>query len=252
MTEDAWTDIALPGDVSKQVAAAENHRESVGQLAVHPYNEHQPELSTWWQFSRAKAGKRIWPAYHLGKFVFDKPAGRGAIRAGLHVEKGLGHREAAAFGSAKASAFELKPSWAWHGFVRDVSTGKFADALDDVSRRSSLQVEIEISVGAPLDEPKLFAPYSEYRFVAKPGGALEVMAVTEKKEKLGGLASCRSHAELGNVLSDATAEAHWTWVNVIAGCCVPIASRSPERRGRRWGGAEFWELALEPFMAWVR
>lgn len=82
----------------------------VKQLAVHPYNVIEPERSIWWLFPPTR-GRGNWPAYHLGKFMFDRPPGRNAIRAGIHIEKGLGKEQARAFGPGKGMHFELTSSW---------------------------------------------------------------------------------------------------------------------------------------------
>jgi hypothetical protein len=247
----AWTKISQPGVLSQRIAAADNYQSSIKPLAVHPYNERDPDRSTWWLFPRVKGTAGNWPAYHLGKFVFDKPHGRNAIRAGLHVEKGLGYEQAQAFGSGKASGFELKSNWVWHSFVKDLASGDFGEALDDVARRTGLSVEIELSVGAPLDQPELFERYSEYHFVSTQGGRLNLGLVREHKQKLPALRSCSNLAGLATVLERTTTEAPWSWVNVIAGCCVPIGNPFPDTSAP-WGGAEFWELALEPLLPWVR
>src|SRR3954468_15653269 len=116
-----WTDMFL----ADQVAIAVTHNGKVqarfGTLASHPYNQGNPDLTIWWLFRRRKErGFGNWPAYSRGKYFFDRPAGRGILRAGLHIEKGVAPEHARAYGAGKGQFFGMTPEWAWYGFVEDL------------------------------------------------------------------------------------------------------------------------------------
>jgi hypothetical protein len=132
-----------------------------------------------------------------------------------------------------------------------VEAGALTAALDDVARRSGLVPEVSVSVGAPLDKPEIIEEYSEYLFAVRHG-ELELLSTPPRKNKMNGLETVSTLAGMGARLAEATAGMPWSWVNVICGSRIPIGSARDGRGGTPWGGAEFWELALEPFVQWVR
>src|SRR3954454_9825992 len=113
-----------PEHMVHAVTALEAYRQRVGDLASHPYNQDHPDLSVWWLFKRSRKPWGLWPAYSVGKYFFDKPAGRGMLRAGIHIEKGLSTEAASSlFSGAKAKQQQLTKDWCWYRLLEAIRTG---------------------------------------------------------------------------------------------------------------------------------
>lgn len=250
MSPRPWTSLAFPGLVTQAVTGAKGFKERFGRLAVHPYNEHQPDRSVWWLFPPGKSQHQHWPAYHLGKFVIHKPLGKSAMRIGLHVEKGTGLQLAAAYGGTKAKNFAMTDRWLWHSFLKDLESGRVAQALDQIRARSGLAPEIEVEAGAPLDEPKLRTRPSSYRFSCGVGGTLKLVEHHVGDQGLPGLERARTIPELAQILALAKGgPGEMLWLNLIVGLEIPVAA---ERDGTKWDGSAIWINAMEPLASWVR
>src|SRR3954463_9080961 len=104
-TAKAWTQMFLADDVEAAVVHSAGFKERFGTLAAHPYDKDNPDRTVWWLFRRSSVKWGNWPAYSLGKFFFDRPRGRGIIRAGLHIEKGVDAKNASAYGSSGKGRF---------------------------------------------------------------------------------------------------------------------------------------------------
>jgi hypothetical protein len=239
-----------PEDLSREVANTVGLRERFGSLASHPYNKDDPERSVWWLFPKSRAAYANWPAYDVAKFMFRRRRGEPKLWAGLHVEKGLGLAEAKAFGSGKAKHFAMTPEWAWHGFLDDLENGLVRGALSRIADRADLPVEVSVSVGHPLGEPKIFEAYSDYGFVYIPAdGSLDCANLQLSKANVPGLDSVKSLDALGQGLRKATVENPFTWMNLTVGCWLEMIAASDG--GTSWKASDVWARVLEPLARWV-
>jgi len=239
-----------PEDLSREVANTVGLKERFGSLASHPYNKDDPERSVWWLFPKSRTAYGNWPAYDVAKFMFRRQRGDPKLWAGLHVEKGLGVAEAKAFGPGKAKHFAMTAEWAWHGFLDDLGNGLVRGALSGIADRADLPVELGVSVGHPLDEPKIFEAYSEYGFVFIPAdGSIDCADLRPSKAIVPGLEAVKSLDALGERLQKATVENPFTWINLTVGCSLTMFTAPDD--GRKWKGSDVWARVLEPLARWV-
>lgn len=252
MSGNAWTRMFLADELESAVICTAGFKQRFGTLAAHPYDKDKPDRTVWWLFQRTSVKWGNWPAYSLGKFFFDRPAGRGVMRAGIHIEKGIAPENAKGYGGGKGRYFGMTLDWAWFGFVEDLRSGRMATALDEVASRSGELVELTIEPSFPLDEPKVHETFGHHRFVVSKGGGLKLAEERPRPEKLPGIGKVTSLRELGERLARATTEEPWTWINVFVSCAIPYCSEPPVGAGPAWSGTDFWERALEPLADWVR
>ncbi|MHB8875707.1 MAG: hypothetical protein ACYC8T_18635 [Myxococcaceae bacterium] len=247
-----WTAKCLAGDVKTEVANCRGFKGRFGSIASQPYNREDPDRTVWWLFPRSKFAWGNWPAYSLGKYFFDRPKGRGVIRAGLHVEKGLAPANAAGYGAGKAKHFGMTLKWAWFGFVSDLCSGRVETALSDVAERTGEPVEVEIETGFALDQPELREKFGRHRFSWEKNGRLTLVENIPRPEKLPGIEIVGTLGELGERLRRATDEEPWTWINVVLCSAVPFGKVAPIGAGAEWSGSDFWRNVLEPLADWVK
>ncbi|QXE87401.1 hypothetical protein KP003_03050 [Geomonas nitrogeniifigens] len=249
MDKTIWTQIPYPGDLAKAVQGADGFKTRFGRLATHPYNEENPDNSFWWLFPTGK-GFQNWPAYRCGKFVFYRPRGSNAIRAGLHIEKGVCKELAEAFGSTRGRHFEMTKAWIWHLLLQDLKNGAMATALGDIQTRSGMAPEFTISVCAPLDEHTLTEKATEYRFRTVANEGLFHFCTKPGEREITGIEQVTSLSTLACTL-EAMGKGPGTmlWVDLIIGLDIPISADGP---GPNWSGTEVWEGVLEPFSPWIR
>lgn len=242
-----WTSFTNPGDAVRAVTATAGFKKRFGKLAVHPYNEHDPERSVWWLFRPAKSTpNEVWPAYHAGKFIFHIPKGGHALRFGLHVEKGIGADLASVYGAPR---MKLDSKWSWHSFVQDLAHGKVERSLNEIAARSGEVPLIEIEVGAPLDKPELREAGSTYQFTATNTGSLVLKEFKRSKQVIDELEAAVSFQDLGTRLGTLAPRAmQMLWINIEVGVSLPI--RSAEDPGE-WAGAEIWSNVLDPLSPWI-
>jgi hypothetical protein len=235
-------------ELSREIANTVGLKERFGSLASHPYNKDDPERSVWWLFPKSRTAYANWPAYDVAKFMFRRQPGEPKLWAGLHVEKGLGVVEAKAFGPGKAKHFAMTPAWAWHGFLDDLGNGRVRGALSRIADRADLPVEVSVSVGHPLDEPKLFEAYSDYGFLYIPAdGSIDCANLRLSKATIPGLEAGKSLEALGLGLRKATVENPFTWINLTVGCSLEMIA--PGRS--HWKSSDVWTRVLEPLAPWV-
>jgi hypothetical protein len=241
----------LPVEVEKAVTASEGFKARFGTLAVQPYNKDNPSQSVWWLFKKRRIAWGNWPAYSVGKYFFDRPKeGRGVVRAGLHMEKGIAPANAATFGTAKARHFGMTPKWDWYGFVEDLESGRLEAALLDITRRSGAAVEINLVTEFPVDERKVYEHFGDHRFEFTESG-LRLVHEHRDPKKLVGVGEAKTLQGLAQRLRRATDEEPWTWINVFIGCAVPFHEQPPVGAGPAWNGGDFWNRVLDPLAPWV-
>lgn len=244
-----WTQFEYPGDVAKAVQGAEGFQSTFGRLATHPYNESNPENSFWWLFPTGK-GFQNWPAYRCGKFVFYRPWGSNAIRAGLHFEKGVSKELASAFGTAKGRHFEMTSSWLWHSLLKNLRDGSLALALDKIRDTTGEGAEFTISVSVPLDEHTLTEKATEYRFRNAFKDRIIHTNTKLGEREIPGIEQAENLSDLANRLEAMNSgPGTMLWVDFIVGLDIPINN---EGSGQPWTGTEVWNNLLEPFSPWIR
>lgn len=249
----AWTRMILADEVEKAVVAASGFKARFGSLAAHPYDRDKPDRTVWWLFQRSKVKWGNWPAYQLGKFFFDRPAGRRVMRAGIHMEKGIAPEAARGYAAGKGLHFGMTPDWAWYGFVEDLRSGAVAAAAAEVKRRSGLPVEVTVEPSFPLDQPQpgVHETFGHHRFTVVDGGGLELQEERPSRDKLKGVGKVKTLRELGDRLAVATTQEQWTWINVFVAGAVPYSEEPPVGARPAWNGSDFWEKILEPLAGWV-
>jgi hypothetical protein len=241
----------LPDQLETAVVQSSGFKQRFGSLASHPYNREQPTETVWWLFPRVTSGKGNWPAYHLGKYFFDRVSARRVMRTGLHIEKGIGIA-ASKSDSAKERGFTMNDGWAWHGFVRDLANGEVVRALDELAARAGQYPEITVQTSSAIDRPQIHEKFGRHRFDVLPGGALRLADRQYVPRKLEGVGTVSTVAALGARLMQATAEEPWTWVNLFVGAAVPFHEDPPPASGPAWTGGDFWEKVLAPLAGWIR
>lgn len=248
----AWTRMFLADEVESAVVSSAGFKERFGTLAAHPYDKEKPDRTIWWLFQRTSVKWGNWPAYSLGKFFFDRPAGRGVMRVGLHIEKGVHPDNAKAYGSGKGKYFGMTPGWAWFGFVEDLRAGRVADAAAEIAARSGEPVEVTVEPSFPLDEPMVHERFGHHRFAVGEGGALRLIEERPRPDKLPGLGKLTTLHELGERFDRATTDEPWTWINVFVSVAVPYHAEPPIGASPAWNGSTFWNCVLEPLAGWVK
>jgi hypothetical protein len=242
----------LPTEAKNAVVNSSGFKSRFGTLAANCYDKEKPDRTIWWLFQRSRVPWGHWPAYSLGKYFFDRPPGRGVIRTGLHVEKGVDPKNAEGYGKGKGRFFGMTPDWAWFGFVEDLRSGRVANALTEIAERSAVLPEVTVEPSFPLDEPELHEQFGYHRFTATHNGALMMTEERPQPNKLPGIGRVTSLRELGDRLARSIAEERWTWINVFLSCAVPFHSEPPAGGGPAWTGGDFWERVLEPLAGWVK
>jgi hypothetical protein len=180
----AWVGYTSSIDAMKAIISTPGLRKVFGQLARMPYNRDDPDRTVCWLFpgSKRKGTMDGWPAYHRGKYMIDKVRGEAALRFGLHIEKGLGKKEAQQYGG-RAVRYELDKEWTWHLLVQDLQNGKLQAALDRVGKNAPNGLMVEIVAGNPLDEQRLRNPSEFYGFEYGSGGILGYVGSDAKKNR---------------------------------------------------------------------
>lgn len=247
----AWTRMFLPDELETAVVTSNGFKARFGSLAAHPYNREQPTETVWWLFPRTQRGRGNWPAYHLGKYFFDRVSGRRVMRTGLHIEKGISIASGA-HDSAKERGFAMHDGWAWHGFVHDLTNGTVVRALDEIGRMAGQPAEIAVQTSSAIDRPEIHEKFGRHRFDVLPGGALRIVEEQIVPRKLVGVGKVGTVTALGERLIHATAEEPWTWINLFVGAAVPFYEDPPPGSGSAWTGSDFWEKILAPLADWVR
>lgn len=250
----AWTRMFLADEVKKAVVSCDGLQARFGTLASHCYNQSKPNQTVWWLFPKAKSTYANWPAYHFGKYFFARAPKRGAMRVGLHVEKGLSEEAAKGYGPGKAKHFGMTSSWVWHSFLDDLEAGRVSGAVDLVLGRCTAPIELEVEPSFALDELENHVRETpgHHRFSLLKAGGLRLLEESPQPKKLEGVGQVASLQDLGARLRRAIKEEPWTWVNLFIEAVVPCQTEAPAGAGDPWSGSDFWGNVLEPFAGWVR
>ena len=244
--------MCFAGEVMSEVVACDGFKKRFGSLAGHPYNRDKPDQTVWWLFSRSRVPWGNWPASPLAKYFIDRPPGRGVMRVGLGVEKGIS-KEAVkkGFGPGQVKFLGLTPEWAWHGFVEDLKSGRLLETVAEVARRAEAPVEVTLETSTPTNKGPIRAKRGVHRFEVGKDGSLESLEERPEPAQLVGVGSVKSLKEMGLRLDRATEEETWTYIDAFVSVSVPHHSEPPADAGPAWTGADFWKRAMEPFADWV-
>jgi len=185
----------------------------------------------------------------LGKFFFDKPQWiqEPKLRAGLHVEKGLGAEYAALF---KKKAFELGPRWTWHRLLKDMLDGPVALAFQEISSKLPGAVQIEVRSSATPPEHAVTEKPARALMKWRPDQTLETRLLSEgKNQQLRGLADIADLPSLAKALKRTESfPAHWVDLFIYTEfACGSGSTGQPHE----YQPSQVWSDLLEPLARWV-
>ena len=132
--------------VSNQVIAHEIRKAlkeaGYDRFTARPWNIYEPDAKLWWIVPSTK-----WPAYQYGKLFLSRT--QSGYRIGFNIEKGISEIAGQMFSPKDAQKLCMKPNWVWNEFISDLSSGVFANHLDEIVETANQALRISIQV-APL------------------------------------------------------------------------------------------------------
>lgn len=120
-------------------------------FTARPWNYFKPETTLWWLVPSTE-----WPSYKYGKLVLYRT--KEGYRIGFHIEKGISELAGQMLTSKSARKLCIKPEWAWHNFISDLSNGVFENRLKGISESAKLPLRISLQASNVTGE---YDPYSE-------------------------------------------------------------------------------------------
>ncbi len=120
-------------------------------FTARPWNYFKPETTLWWLVPSTE-----WPSYKYGKIVLYRT--KEGYRIGFHIEKGISELAGQMLTSKSARKLCIKPEWAWHNFISDLSNGVFENRLKGISESAKLPLRISLQASNVTGE---YDPYSE-------------------------------------------------------------------------------------------
>lgn len=120
-------------------------------FTARPWNYFKPETTLWWLVPSTE-----WPSYKYGKLVLYRT--KEGYRIGFHIEKGISELAGQMLTSKSARKLCIKPEWAWHNFISDLSNGIFENRLKGISESAKLPLRISLQASNVTGE---YDPYSE-------------------------------------------------------------------------------------------
>lgn len=119
-------------------------------FTARPWNYFKPETTLWWLVPSTE-----WPSYKYGKLVLYRT--KEGYRIGFHIEKGISELAGQMLTSKSARKLCIKPEWAWHNFISDLSNGIFENRLKGISESAKLPLRISLQASNVTGE---YDPYS--------------------------------------------------------------------------------------------
>ena len=221
-------------------------------LTALPFNRFEPDSTRWWLSPSTEN-----PAYKYGKIVVEESEpDLGSLFVGLYIEKGIGHTAAPAFsGTAYGRRSVMDETWLWHEFAEAITSGDFSSCLRDACSRADSQVVLAVEAMNVLppsqdgwDIHAAELPRDLYLFA----GTEERLEILEEGERSAGLLThftpCTSVRSLGEAVAQIE-DLDWVWIDFLVG----FRFRStPEEEPESWNAEKIWEVAVTPWLPWVR
>lgn len=229
-------------------AVQEEVKSHFGKLSPRPWNMYEPETTLWWLVPST-----AWPAYKYGKLYFNwANVDRTGLWVGFHCEKGLAPSISSVYASAKGSKLMMQDDWQWPALLRQLESGKLAQAVTATAPGLPVPIQIRIK-GGYVDDPTDFDPYAasykedDYVLEWNAAAAKFVVKLAQPEgHVLGELAQVNSFERLARELKLITSNA-WVWVNLYF--VMPLAIQPAPTSGAvtSWGAPEIWSNFVQPF-----
>lgn len=171
-------------------------------LSLRPFNYYDPANTPWWLIPGPD-----WPAYRYGKYAFAPDDGM--LSCGLYVEKGLGASTMGTYGSK----YVMDADWQWQHFIRDIQSGRVAEATAKIRLPLFLTLTSPKSIerfeqGACCKQDKLVFRVTEGRLEkvqeCLQAGCLFPLAKLERLEALPEMLSTMKNLD-------------WIWIDLVLG-----------------------------------
>lgn len=219
-------------------------------------------LKTWWLVSTGEK-----PAYHRAKIAFTRVNGSlcvwdSGMFVGLNVEKGLAGKAIEYVRgpgrSEKHKRWAMDGHWAWHSFMRALTSGEFEN---DLKRAHAAADGSPITVALSVAEVLIDAPSVRSDYDVPRGDRHEVQYVysgdqlalvhdhktPEHARLLNDAKGARSLHDLASRIEGAK-DLNWKWVDVYIGFHFTPAVNDA---AGAWGSSEVWERICRPWADWL-